>query len=567
MSKESSDAIPTRTRIGIAASFTSAPLHRPLLAAYTAGGDVELLEADFNQIHQTLLDPAAGLGVVPDQLLVLWRIEDVFAQPLVDWLIEGAEPVSLLADVVQVGALVRDAVARAGIPIVVTIPPIPSLPWLDPLDTRTSVRLTVLHGRLVEAFLEGLGDAPVTLVDLGALVRLTGLGAAYDTRNDLMYRQPFTHAFCRTLGTLLGEALSSLSTPAPKVLAVDADNTLWGGILGEDGAAGVAVGDSFPGNAFHALQQGLAYQVANGALLALVSKNNDTDVDEIFEARAGDLGLARRHFAAMRVDWNSKADNLVSIADELNLGIDSFVFIDDNEVELEEVRQRLPEVSVLKVSDEPSEIAELTAGLSAFRFRRVSAEDRERTSMMRAESERRNATSAARTQEEFLASLGLTVRVFRPSAAHVGRVTQLINKTNQFNLTTIRRTEAEVAALLRSPGHHVLAAEVSDRFGAYGLVAVAVVETGPEAWDIETLLMSCRVLRRGVEQGILQCIADDAVAAGAGALRGAYRPTAKNSQVATLYPDLGFAEIGEGRYEACLPLTLVPDHLAIERDA
>ena len=137
------------------------------------------------------------------------------------------------------------------------------------------------------------------------------------------------------------------------MLAVDADNTLWGGIVGEDGADGVIVGDSFPGNGFRALQNGLAYQVANGTLLVMVSKNNDTDVAELFAARHGDLVLTDKHFATKRVDWNSKADNLVSIAEELNLGIDSFVFIDDNDVELEEVRQRLPDVRVIKVTDEP----------------------------------------------------------------------------------------------------------------------------------------------------------------------------------------------------------------------
>ena len=153
------------------------------------------------------------------------------------------------------------------------------------------------------------------------------------------------------------------------MLAVDADNTLWGGIVGEDGADGILIGDSFPGNGFRALQQGLAYQVANGALLVLVSKNNDADVAEVFEARQGDMVLQRTHFASMRVDWNSKADNLVSLAEELNLGVDSFVFIDDNDVELDEVRQRLPEVGLVKVTDEPDEIAALTAGLHGFPVR------------------------------------------------------------------------------------------------------------------------------------------------------------------------------------------------------
>ena len=554
-------------RIGITASFTATPLHRPLLDAYSGGEEVELVEADYNQVHQTLLDPQAGLGAMPDRLLVLWRVEDIFTQSLVDWLVGSADPAALIEDVRQLGRLVKQAVDTAGVPVIVTTPPAPVFAWLDPLDTRSSVRLAVLHGRLLEAFLDGLGDAPVTLVDLHALVRAHGVERSYDTRNDLMYHQPFSSTFTRAFGALLGQALDSLAAPVPKVLAVDADNTLWGGIVGEDGADGVLIGDSFPGNAFRALQYVLAYQAANGSLLAMLSKNNETDVAEVFDTRQADLVLTPKHFATMRADWNSKADNLRSVAEELNLGVDSFIFIDDNDVELDEVRQRLPAVTPIKVTDEPSEIAELTSQLTAFRFSKVSEEDRQRTTMMQVESGRKAAAAEAQSHDQFLASLALTVRVFRPQSAHVGRVTQLINKTNQFNLTTIRRDEAEVSRLVKSADHRVYAAEVADRFGGYGLVAVAIVDTADTVWDVDTFLMSCRVLRRGVENAIIQCIADDAVASGAPALRGAYLPTPKNSQVATFYPDLGFRETGDGRFESALPLAVTPGHVTLERDA
>jgi FkbH-like protein len=231
------------------------------------------------------------------------------------------------------------------------------------------------------------------------------------------------------------------------------------------------------------------------------------------------------------------------------------------------VSQRLPGVQVVKVTDEPAEIARLTAALTGFRFAKVSEEDRGRTAMMQVEAGRKAAASQAPSHEEFLQSLGLTVRVFEPASGQVGRVAQLINKTNQFNLTTVRRDEAEVSGLVSSEDHRVYAAEVSDRFGGYGLVAVAVVDCGQDVWEIDTLLMSCRVLRRGVEDAIMQCIADDASAAGVRTLRGSYVPTQKNSQVATFYPDRGFSDIGEGRFEAALPLTLVADHVTVHRDA
>ena len=552
--------------IGVTASFTPQLLLRPLLEAAPEG--TEVVVADFNQVHQTLMDVGSAFGGrEPDRLVVAWRIEDIFARSLTSWVLTPGDLGGLPDDVRQLGALVAQTATHTGRPVVVTVPPCPVLPWLDPLDTRTSIRLTVLHGQLVEAFVDGLGDAPVTLVDLSAAVRQHGVERAYDLRNDLMYHQPFTGGFARTLGALLGEALASVGRAVPKVLAVDADNTLWGGVLGEDGADGITVGDSFPGNAYRALQQGLVYQASNGALIALVSKNNSSDVDEVFERRGHDLALRAEHIAARRVDWNSKADNLESIADELNLGLDSFVFLDDNDVELDEVRQRQPAVRLVKVTDEPAEVAQLTAGLSEFRFARVTREDRSRTAMVQREAERNLAASAAPSHEEFLASLGLVMRIFTPAGTQLGRVTQLINKTNQFNLTTVRRDEGEVVKLAGSARHRLYAADVSDRFGDYGLVAVAVVDSLTNSWEIDTLLMSCRVLRRGLEDAIVQCIADDAHAAGATTLRGSYRPSAKNGQVATFYSERGFRATGEGQFEAELPLALAPLHVTVRRDA
>ena len=294
------------------------------------------------------------------------------------------------------------------------------------------------------------------------------------------------------------------------MLAVDADNTLWGGIVGEDGPDGIAIGDSFPGNAYRALQQGLVYQAANGALIAIVSKNNEARRRRgLRRRRPATWSSSRAHLAARRVDWNSKADNLRSIADELNLGLDSFVFIDDNDVELDEVRQRLPGVEVVKVSDEPAEIARLTAGAdrrsgSPGSPRRTA----ERTAMVQVDAERQcRGLDRALARGVPPARSGLTVRVFRAVDCPAGpRSTQLINKTNQFNLTTVRRDEAEVvtlASLRRRTA--IYAAEVADRFGDYGLVAVAIVDCATRAsWEIDTFLMSCRVLRRGVEDAILQ---------------------------------------------------------------
>ena len=229
------------TVIGVTASFTPQTLVRPMLKA--APENARVVVADFNQVHQTLMDVGSSFEEAPDALVVLWRIEDIFGPALTEWVVDSGDHSGLREDVRQLGALVGQAARGSGVPMVVGIPPVPELPWLDPLDTRSSVRMQVLHGQLVEAFVDGIGEAPVTLVDLAALVRIHGAAQAYDTRNDLMYHQPFTSEFARVLGRLLGEALAAIGRPAPKVLAVDADNTLWGGIVGEDGADGIVIGD------------------------------------------------------------------------------------------------------------------------------------------------------------------------------------------------------------------------------------------------------------------------------------------------------------------------------------
>ena len=223
-----------RTTVGVTASFTPQLLLRPMLEAYPGSDELETVVADFNQVHQTLMDPAGSFETNPDRLVVLWRVEDVFEASLTEWLVGSADASGLVEDVRQLGALVAQAARDGGVPVLVSTPPFPHLHWLDPLDTRTSARLAVLHGQLLAAFLDGIGEAPLTLVDFAALLRVHGVESAYDTRNDLMYHQPFTSRFAQHLGSLLGEALgrcpgrprrSSRSTPTTRCGAASSVRT------------------------------------------------------------------------------------------------------------------------------------------------------------------------------------------------------------------------------------------------------------------------------------------------------------------------------------------------------
>jgi FkbH-like protein len=264
-----------------------------------------------------------------------------------------------------------------------------------------------------------------------------------------------------------------------------------------------------------------------------------------------------------RVNWEPKPENIASIITELNIGADSVVFVDDSPTEALEVESRIDAVRALLVPEELADLPSLLASSGLFRGLRASEEDRIRTEMMRTEATRRRAAETT-DRDGFLASLELRVSFGAVTESDIARVAQLTQKTNQFNLTTIRRDEREVRDLIAAPAAHVYAIRVSDRFGDYGLVGVAVVDVGA-VWTVESLLLSCRVLGRGVETAFLAAIVDAARAGGANAVAGRFVPTRKNEQVADFYPRHSFAPRDEpGTFALELASTTVPNPAHIE---
>lgn len=535
--------------VGIAASFTAEPVEpyvgSAMLDAGIASPTVEF--ADYNQISQICLSPDAYLQA-SDVVVFLWRIEDLFEEALLHCLEEMHDEThvdQLITSASDLGTLIGGYCDEVGKPVVVSTPPLPVGFGIDHEDSSSSGPLRRLRQSVESAFLAGVNSAssPPLVFDLCGLQTTFGVQRSFDAMKWLLYHQPFDVNFWHEIGASLAKALVSLSKPSPKVLALDCDGTLWGGIIGEDGIGGIEIGQSFPGSAFREFQLVARRLQREGILLAIVSKNNAADVDEVFDNH-DEMILSRSDIAAWRVNWEPKPDNLRSIAEELNLGLDSFVFVDDSSHEISAVQSQLPEVVSLQVPEDSEELPDLLAESGHFRFRRQSAEDRSRTTMMLQEKERKSATQSL-SKEEFQASLALQVEIFVPQDEHVGRVAQLTNKTNQFNLTTIRRTEADIAGLLAAEDRHVYALRVSDRFGDYGLVGVAVLEDNGPEWAIDTLLMSCRVLGRGVETALISHLVKTAADGGAERVLGRYEETPKNAQVADLYTRHGFATADE----------------------
>jgi FkbH-like protein len=377
--------------------------------------------------------------------------------------------------------------------------------------------------------------------DVDQVAAGVGRGSWRDTRLFLASRLPFAmnhfSAYCRALV----RSFSVMFRAPRKVLCTDLDNTLWGGVLGEDGPNGIATGSAFPGNCYLSYQRYLKELSARGILLAIVSKNNEADVREAFAMRAADLALTLDDFVGLKISWGEKSEALRELATELSLGLDSFVFVDDNPVECEAIRQRVPEVAIVAASvDEPWTLVERLSAEPFFDAAIVTEDDVHRSQEYKAQTKRSELEHSAVNRDEFLSSLGIVATFVDALDAPLTRSVQLLAKTNQFNLTTRRHSAADVEAFARQEGGLAAAVRVRDRFGDAGVVGLVLARTDGDVCTIDSLLLSCRVIGRGIESALLAFVAQDAVRNGATVLVGEYIATKKNAPCATFYSDHGF---------------------------
>jgi FkbH-like protein len=331
-----------------------------------------------------------------------------------------------------------------------------------------------------------------------------------------------------------------------KCLVLDLDNTLWGGVIGDDGLEGIVLGQgSGSGEAFTEFQRYAKGLAERGVILAVCSKNDERNAFEPFEHHP-EMVLKRSDIACFMANWADKAVNLRSIAKTLNLGLDALVFVDDNPVERALIRRELPMVSVPELPDDPAFYVQTIAPAGYFEGLRVTQEDRGRSHLYQANSDRERLKESATDMGSYLESLRMVMIAQPFDSVGLARVTQLINKTNQFNLTTERLTEAQVAERMRDPKRVTLQVRLVDRFGDNGIIAVLIARVEDADAVIETWLMSCRVLGRKVEEACLNVLAEGCARLGATRLIGLYRLTEKNEMVREMYPGLGFSLVEEG---------------------
>lgn len=325
-----------------------------------------------------------------------------------------------------------------------------------------------------------------------------------------------------------------------KVLVLDLDNTLWGGLAGETDHTSVVLSEDHSGLAYKNLQRVLKIMQSQGVLLTIASKNNEADAMEILEHHPH-MVLRPEDFAAQRINWDPKPDNIRKIAEELNLGTDSFVFFDDSEAEREMVRQMLPEVEVPEFPARAEDLAPAMVKIyeTYFAAAVITGEDREKTAQYRANAGRKQMEDRAGSFEEYVKKLEICLLPVDPKE-HLDRLTQLLNKTNQFNLTTRRYTLEQMRQITEDTKKRVFLYQVTDVFGDNGIVAAAIVDTAGELPEITDFVMSCRVMGRNIENAVIDRIEQQMREEGYTVLRGRYVPTAKNKPVETMYDRLGY---------------------------
>ncbi len=523
--------------IGITASFTIDPLlpylGAQLLEAGATSPDIQI--ANYNQILRVCRQPDAEFKTKDlDAIVVMFRIEDLAAPDEPHKVVEACH--HLLNGIEQLREIYPGM-------IIVGLPPRPR-PFIEGIAgfARSSELTRCWHATLSRLMALSHAVPNFYIVDSENLVAECGEAQAFDHRKELMFRQPFSEAFYVSAAGAIARIFRARCREPKKCLVLDCDNTLWGGVIGEDGIGGVQLSDDFPGIAFRHFQRQVLALRHSGIFIALSSKNNPEDVWDMFDNH-GAMVLRRSDISADRVNWRPKSENLKAIAQELNIGLDALVFIDDNPFEIDEVRTNAPGVTCVQV---PEDIADLPVVMRQasrmFDRLEITADDRARVDMVRHESSRRDLAQKL-TGEDYLASLELVVDVSAPETADIARITQLINKTNQFNVTTRRYSAEEVTGFVKSADIDVLRATVRDRFGDYGLVAVAIVKHGAGSSEIDSFLMSCRVLSRGVETALMSEVIDLVRARGNQQVNGCFIPTRKNAMVADVFERLGFAPV------------------------
>jgi FkbH-like protein len=532
---DSGEAPRRQARLALLGSYTTSQLATMLwLAALKNGISLELYESPYRQYRQEILDPASAMYASSPDLVVLAVHAGELALPLYS----AAPAEDVTTEVERWQSLWRMLATRSSATIVqhlFALPPEAPFGHLGP--TLPGARGTMAAA--VNSQLAASVSEHVAIVDCERLAGLVGKRRWFDPRYWHLAKQAVALDVLPLLARHTAAVIAARLGLGKKCLVLDLDNTLWGGIVGEDGMGGIRLGETAEGEAFQAFQESILALKRRGVVLAVCSRNNDADAREVFERHPA-MRLGLEDVAVFVADWRSKPEQLRSVAETLDIGLDSLVFVDDNPVEREAVRQFLPEVDVVMLPPDPSQYVRALADYLLFEPASFTPEDERRTEHYHARRVAADAAASAETIDDFYRSLDMSSVVSTFTDDDLPRIAQLVAKTNQFNVSTRRHSAAALRAVAGDPSCVHLSFRLADRFTDHGLVGVVIAFQKGQTLEIDTWLMSCRVIGRSLEATVLQELCRAAAERGSSELRGSYVPSPKNELVRDLFPRLGF---------------------------
>lgn len=546
--------IPSQERINIAllSSFTIDPLAVYLdIECRLKGLFPEIYIGPFNRYHEEVLNKESGLyKSQPDIIFFFIRVESLLEDmfrvnfPQMETEQIQAELDRVIHDIEQLLILISQ---RSEAIIVFCNFIIPTFSPLGILDNKQKIGFKRFYQSLNTGLEESfLNNKQVFIFDLNEVASNYGkdnyMNYPMYYRGSILFNEPFLP---RVSYQLMGYIIA-LKSKNRKCIVLDLDNTLWGGIIGEDELEGIKLNVNYPGNEFVDFQRSILSLNSKGVILAIDSKNNLEDALEVFQEHPHML-IKENHLAAYRINWNDKVQSLIELANEINIGLDSIVFIDDNPVERARVQTSLPEVLVIEMPSSPALFRKTLEKLNDFNTLSLTKEDLHRGEMYYAKRKRQDLEQQIQSVEEFIKSLEIIAKIKYTDEFVLPRVASLLNRTNQFNLTTKRYTETEVQQMHANPKKFLIyTLQVQDKFGDEGIVGIAIViRDSTDNWVLDSFLLSCRVIGRKIETAFLYKIIKDAKYHEVKKIKAIFIPTKKNSLVSDFYSIHGFQLVKE----------------------
>ncbi|MCV0410553.1 HAD family hydrolase [Nitrosopumilus sp.] len=556
-------------RIAILSSFTLNGIEETFKVKCTEKKiNCETYLGSYNQYHQEILNPESNLYQFdPDIVFLILDTRSLLGD---FWYSPYSIDVKQRKEFVQkkyeeIKNLIQVFTKKSKSKFIISNFTIPARSNYGICETKSDFSLQKMIIKLnenLQDFISNLDSA--YLFDMNGFVTRHGENNVFDPKQYLFGDIKISLDYIPHLtNDLIGYVVATLGL-SKRCIVLDLDNTLWGGIIGEDGFDGIKLGSGPPGNAFVEFQKYLLGLHNRGILLAINSKNNPNDALEVIENHP-DMVLRKEHFACMKINWNDKVSNMKEISEDLNFGLENFVFIDDDPIHREFMKSSLPQVLTVDLPKDPSKYTHVLEEMNEFNVLKITDEDKKRGLMYSQQKERKDLEKSSLNLQDFLKNMELKVTIKKADDFTIPRISQLILKTNQFNLTTKRYQLEDIQKFSQDENFLIGCAQVEDKFGDNGITGAFIVQkNGTKHWVLDTFLLSCRVMGREVEKSILGHIIKTAKEHGVEKIKADFIPTQKNKPIENFLPDCGFKKEGDSWIISINETFQIPDFIKIE---